>query len=64
MTLDEKACWNLTWIVLNNVAWAIGVFFQAYLKEVRLMKIVRAHGFQNNESLIYDILLMYIFLER
>jgi hypothetical protein len=63
MILDEKTCWNLTWIVMDNVAWAIGVFFQAYLKEVSLMKIVRAHRFQNNESLIYDILLMYIFLE-
>jgi hypothetical protein len=48
MTLDEKTCWNPTWIVMDNVGWAYGVFFQAYFKEVGLMKIVRAHGFQNN----------------
>jgi hypothetical protein len=21
MILDEKTCWNFTWIVLNNVVW-------------------------------------------
>jgi hypothetical protein len=45
MTLDEKNCWNPTWIVDDNVAWALGVFFQAYFKEVGLMKIVGAYGF-------------------
>jgi hypothetical protein len=33
---------------MDNVGWACGVFFQAYFKKVGLMKIVRAHGFQNN----------------
>jgi hypothetical protein len=32
MILDEKTCWNLTSIILNNVVWALGVFFQAYFK--------------------------------
>ncbi len=30
--VDEKYCWNCTWIVVDNVIWALGVFFQAYLK--------------------------------
>jgi hypothetical protein len=47
MTLDEKTCWNPTWIVMDNVGWACGVFSQAYFKKVGLMKIVRAHRFQN-----------------
>jgi hypothetical protein len=34
MTLDEKTCWNLTSIVMDNVTRDLGVFFQAYLKEV------------------------------
>jgi hypothetical protein len=41
-----------------------GIFSGLPQREVGLMKIVRAHGFQNNESLIYDILLMYNFFER
>jgi hypothetical protein len=36
MTLDEKLCWNPTWIVMDNVGWARGVFFQAYFKKVSL----------------------------
>jgi len=27
MTLDEKVCWNPTWIAMDNVAWALWVFF-------------------------------------
>jgi len=37
-------------IVVDNVTWVLGVFFQAYLKEVGLIKIMRANGFQNNFS--------------
>jgi hypothetical protein len=48
MILDEKACWNPTWIVMDNVGWPHGVYYQAYFKKVGPMKIVRAHGFQNN----------------
>jgi hypothetical protein len=33
------------WIVVDNVAWALEVFFQAYFKEVGLMKIAGAYGF-------------------
>ncbi len=53
MTLDEQTCSNLTSIVIDNVTWEFGVFFQAYVKEVGLMKIATAHGFQNNFSYIY-----------
>jgi hypothetical protein len=53
MTLDEKTCWNLTSIVMDNVTWELRVFFQAYVKEVGLMKIETAHGFQNDFSYIY-----------
>jgi hypothetical protein len=53
MTLDEKTCWNLTSIVMDNVAWELGIFFQAFVKEVGLMKIATAHGFQNDFSYIY-----------
>jgi hypothetical protein len=45
MTLDEIFCWNPTWIVVDKVAGALGVFFQAYFKEVGLMKIVGAYRF-------------------
>jgi hypothetical protein len=45
MILDGKTCWNLTWIVLNNVVWVLRVFFKAYFKEVDLMKTVRAPWF-------------------
>jgi hypothetical protein len=48
MILDEKTCWNPTWIVMDNVGWACEVFFQAYFKKVSPVKIVRPHGFQNN----------------
>jgi hypothetical protein len=30
------------WLVVHNVALAIGIFFQAYLKEVGFTKIARA----------------------
>jgi hypothetical protein len=46
---------------VNNVAQALGTFFHAYLKKVGLMKIAKAHGFQNNlKLLIYDNLPMFI----
>jgi len=48
MTLDEKTCWNYTWIVVDNVAWPLGYFFRSTLEEVGLMKVETAHGFQNN----------------
>jgi hypothetical protein len=36
-------CWNPSWIiVVHNVALAIGMFFQAYLKEVGFTRIARA----------------------
>jgi hypothetical protein len=31
MTLDEKTCWNLTSIVMDDVNWEFEVFFQAYV---------------------------------
>jgi hypothetical protein len=42
MTLYGKTCWNPSWIVVHDVAFAIGIFFQAYLKEVDFSKIARA----------------------
>jgi hypothetical protein len=53
MTLDEKTCWNLTSIVMDTVTWELRVFSQAYVKEVGLMEIATAHGFQNDFSYIY-----------
>jgi len=38
---------------MDNVAWELGIFFQAFVKEVGLMKIATAHGFQNDFSYIY-----------
>jgi hypothetical protein len=36
MTLDEKTCWNTTFIIVDNIASTFGIF-QAYFKEVGLI---------------------------
>jgi len=28
MIFNENICSNLTWIIVNNVVWALGVLFQ------------------------------------
>ncbi len=49
--LDEKSCWNPTWIVVYNVAWALGGIFSCLPKEVGLMKITKGQWVPNNLSL-------------
>jgi hypothetical protein len=61
MILDEKNCWNFAWIVVDNVVWALDVFFQAYLKELGLINIAIAHGFQNNLSSWFMMFLLMFF---
>jgi hypothetical protein len=57
MAVDQTKCWNPTWIAMDNVAYAIEIFFQAHFFEVGLMKIATAQG-----SLKISAILSMIFL--